>query len=91
MTAKSRAAARPASSTSDFGTVSTLISNVKATMTGTYHAIKFAKCRHRYLAEVQFRFNRRYDMRAMLGSLLRAMDATPRQPERGIWFPEAYR
>lgn len=37
----------------------TLIGNVKTAITGTYHAIKFAKYAYRYLAEVQFRFNRR--------------------------------
>jgi hypothetical protein len=67
-----------------FRAVNTLIGNVKTALTGTYHAIKFAKYGYRYLAEVQFRFNRRYDMRAILGSLLRATAATPRQPERGI-------
>ncbi len=45
----------------------------------------------RYLAEVQFRFNRSYGMRSMLGSLLRAIAATPRQPERGIRVAEVHR
>ena len=74
-----------------FRAVNTLIGNVKTALTGTYHAIKFAKYGYRYLAEVQFRFNRRYDMRAMLGSLLRAMAATPRQPEHGIRVAEVHR
>jgi hypothetical protein len=60
-------------------------------LTGTYHSVKFAKYGYRYLAEVQFRFNRRYDMRAMLGSLLRALAATPKQPERGIRVAEVHR
>ena len=46
---------------------------------------------YRYLAEVQFRFNRRYDMRAMLGSLLRALVVTPKLPERGIRVAEVHR
>ena len=74
-----------------FRAVNTLISNVKTAMSGTYHAIKFAKYGYRYLAEVQFRFNRRYDMRAMLGSLLRALVAAPSQPERGIRVAEVHR
>lgn len=44
-----------------------------------------------YLAEVQFRFNRRYDMPAMLGKLLGALVATPRRPERGIRVAELHR
>ena len=74
-----------------FRAVNTLIGNVKTALTGTYHAIKFAKYGYRYLAEVQFRFNRRYDMRAMLGGLLRALVSTPRQPERGIRVAEVHR
>jgi transposase-like protein len=71
--------------------LNTLISNVKTALTGTYHAIKFAKCGYRYLAEAQFRFNRRHDMRAMLGSLLRALVAVPKQPERGTRVAEVHR
>jgi hypothetical protein len=74
-----------------FRAVNTLIGNVKAALTGTCHAIKFAKYGYRYLAEVEFRFNRRYDMRAMLGGLLRATVATPKQPERGIRVAEVHR
>jgi hypothetical protein len=40
--------------------------------------------RHRYLAEVRFRFNRRYDPRAILGDLLAALVRAPRSPQRGI-------
>ena len=74
-----------------FRAVDTLLSNVQTARTGTYHASKFAKYGYRYLAEVQFRFNRRYDMRAMLGSLLRALTKTPRQPERGIRVARLHR
>ena len=74
-----------------FWAVNTLIGNVKTALTGTYHAIKFAKYGYRYLAEVQFRFNRRYNLRAILGSLLRALAATPKQPERCIRVAEVHR
>lgn len=53
--------------------VNTLIGNIEPALTGTYHAIKFAKYGYRYLAEVQFRFNRRSDMRAILDSLRHAL------------------
>jgi hypothetical protein len=59
-----------------FQAVNTLIGNLKTALTGTYHAVKFAKYAYRYLAEAQFRFNRRYDLRAILGSLVRAVVAT---------------
>lgn len=57
--------------------VNTILGNLKTAMTGTYHAIKFAKYAHRYLAEVQYRFNRRYDLRAILPRLVRAAAVTP--------------
>jgi len=74
-----------------FVAVNTLIGNVKTALTGTYHAIKFAKYAYRYLAEVQFRFNRRYNLRAILGSLLTALVQAPSQPERGIRVAELHR
>jgi hypothetical protein len=74
-----------------FKAVNTLIGNVKTALTGTYHAIKFAEYAYRYLAEVQFRFNRRYDLRASLGRLLTALARTPRRPECGIRLAEIHR
>ena len=47
-----------------------MLSNLKTAMVGTYHAIKFEKYAHRYLAEVQYRFNRRFDLRAILQRLV---------------------
>ena len=64
--------------------VNTVLGNLKTAMTGTYHAIKFAKYAHRYLAEVQYRFNRRYDLRAILPRLIRAAAATPAMNETAI-------
>ena len=50
----------------------------------TYHSFDFAKYAHRYLAEVQYRFNRRFDLAAILGRLLHASAATKPTPERRI-------
>jgi transposase-like protein len=74
-----------------FLAVNTIIGNVKTALTGTYHAIKFAKYAYRYLAEVQFRFNRRYNLRAILGSLVTALAQAPKRPERGIRVAELHR
>lgn len=54
------------------GAVSTAQSNLKTAMSGAYHSIKFAKYAHRYLAEFQYRFNRRFNMRTIFGRLARA-------------------
>jgi hypothetical protein len=60
-------------------------------MTGTCHAIKFAKYAHRYLAEVQFRFNRRYGLRAILPRLVRAAGRLRRSTKRGFGRAETCR
>jgi hypothetical protein len=57
--------------------VNTILGNLKTAMTGTYHAIKFSKYGHRYLGEVQYRFNRRYRLRAILSRLTHAAATTP--------------
>jgi ribosomal protein L37AE/L43A len=55
-----------------FKAVNTLLSNLKTALTGTYHAFDFAKYAHRYLAEVQYRFNRRFNLASILARLVRA-------------------
>jgi len=54
-----------------FNAVSTAQSNLKTAISGTYHSIKFAKYAHRYLAEFQYRFNRRFNMRTIFECLAR--------------------
>ncbi len=68
-----------------------LLGNLKTAMSGTYHAIKFAKYAARYLAEVQYRFNRRYDLRSILGRLARAAVATDPIRDSVIRVAEVHR
>ena len=64
-----------------FRAVNTLLGNLKTAIAGTYHAFRFAKYAHRYLAEFQYRFNRRFDMKTILPRLLLALLAAPASPE----------
>ena len=75
----------------EFKAVNTVLSNLKTALSGTYHAFKFAKYAHRYLAEVQYRFNRRYDLAAIFSRLLRAAALTPPQPGRLLLAAEVRR
>ena len=68
-----------------------VIGNIKPALTGTFRAIKFAKYAYRYLSEVQFRFSRLYDLRAIRFGLLTALVQDPRRPERGIRVTELHR
>lgn len=63
-----------------FKAVNTLLGNLKTSLKGTYHAFDFAKYAHRYLAEAQYRFNRRFNLASILGRLLRAASLTPPRP-----------
>lgn len=67
-----------------FRAVNTLLGNLKTSFSGTYHAFDFAKYGQRYLAEVQYRFNRRFDLSVILIRLLRAASLTAPHPERII-------
>ncbi len=67
-----------------FRAVNTLLGNLKTAFAGTYRSFDFAKYAHRYLDEVQYRFNRRFDMRAILVRLLNALLAAPPRPERRL-------
>jgi ribosomal protein L37AE/L43A len=63
-----------------FKAVNTVLSNLKTAISGTYHAFDFDKYAHRYLAEVQYRFNRRFNLSIILKRLLRDAALTPPAP-----------
>ncbi|WAH66483.1 IS1595 family transposase [Xanthomonas hortorum] len=50
--------------------VNVVLSNLKRSLDGAYHAFKFTKYAHRYLAETMWRFNRRFDLEALVPRLL---------------------
>ena len=71
-----------------FRAVNTFLGNLKRSLSGTYHAFDFAKYAHRYLAEAQYRFNRRFDLRSILARLLRAACLTIPTPASAIRVAE---
>ena len=62
-----------------FKWVNTVIGNVKNSIRGTYHAIR-RKHLPRYLAEFQYRFNRRFDLKDILHRLIYMALRTPPMP-----------
>jgi ribosomal protein L37AE/L43A len=75
----------------DFRWVNTILGNLKTAIAGTYHAFDFAKYANRYLAEVQYRFNRRFDLSVILRRLVHAATVTGPWPERKIRLAEIHR
>jgi transposase-like protein len=71
-----------------FRWVNTFISNAKTAITGTYHHFDFDKYRHRYLAEAQYRVNRRFDLASLVGRLVHACANTTPCPERWLRLAE---
>jgi transposase-like protein len=75
---------RKSSELSPFRWVNTFISNAKTAIRGTYHHFDFAKYRRRYLAQAQYRINRRFDLPSLVGRLLWASARTAPRPERWL-------
>lgn len=72
-----------------FRAVNTVLSNLKTAINGTYHAFDFHKYADRYLAEVQYRFNRRFNLSTILQRLVRAAVTTAPRTESNIRMAEA--
>ncbi|CED61668.1 transposase, IS1595 family [Moritella viscosa] len=70
-----------------FKWVNTMISNVKNSMHGTYHAIN-QKHLPRYLAEFCFKFNRRFNLKNMLEQLIVSSIRTAPMPQRLLKLAE---
>lgn len=72
-----------------FKWVNTALGNIKSAIAGTYRSIH-EKHVPRYLAEFEYRFNRRYDLGAMLPRLTWAAVRTPPMPYRLLKLANAY-
>lgn len=70
-----------------FKWVNTLLGNLKTSLVGTYHAIR-AKHVPRYLAQFQYRFNRRYKLADMIPRLICAALRTPPMPYKLLKLAE---
>ena len=66
----------------DFRWINTVISNLKTSFSGTFHALNFDKYADRYLGAFCYRFNRRFNLEEMTGRLLRASCSCTARPER---------
>ena len=78
-----------AARTPAFKWANTALGNIKAAITGTYRAIN-SKHVPRYLAEFEYRFNRRYDLAAMIPRLTWAAVRTTPMPYRLLKLAEVY-
>lgn len=71
--------------------VNTILSNLKTSLSGTHHALKFAKYGPRYLVAHQYRFNRRFDLPGLVPRLAVALVNAGALPERTLRMPAEIR
>jgi transposase-like protein len=82
---------RKSTSMACFHWINTIIANLKTATKGTYHSFSFEKYGFLYLAEAQYRFNRRFDLTAILSHLIRDAVAMPWRTERRLRLAEDQR
>ena len=66
----------------DFRWINTVISNLKTSFSGTFHALNFDKYADRYPGAFCYRFNRRFNLEEMTGRILKATCNCTARPER---------
>lgn len=79
---------RKSTSMDCFRWVNTILGNLKAASSGTYHAFDFNKYAHRYLGEFQYRFNRRFDLPGMFKRFVVATAKSMQIPEHKLRLAE---
>jgi hypothetical protein len=72
-----------------FQWLNTILSNIKTGLSGAYHAFLFSKYSNRYLAEIAYRFNRRFNLKTLHQLLLIAAVGCPACPERLLCSAES--
>lgn len=70
--------------------VNIVMGNLKRSLDGTLHAFRFFKYTHRYLAEATWRFNRRFELKALVYRLLVAGARCKPWPEPRLRDCEIY-
>jgi len=70
-----------------FRWLNTVLGNLKTALSGTHHAFAFRKYGHRYLADAQYRFNRRYRLAELPTRLVVALLQTKPRPAWDLRFP----
>ena len=67
-----------------FRAINTILGNLKTSLAGTYHAFGFEKYAQRYLAQIQYLFNRRFDLSSILRRLAIAACRCPPCPLHAV-------
>ena len=69
----------------DFKWINTVLKNVKTAFSGALHAFNFRKYAYRYLGNMQFRFNHRYDLRQCFYDVINLCISSPPITEKKLF------
>jgi len=69
---------------SEFRWINTVLSNLKTSFSGTFHAFRFDKYANRYLGAFNYRFNRRFNLAAMTERVAHAICCCTARPEHQL-------
>jgi hypothetical protein len=75
----------------EFKWINTVLGNLKTTLSGAFHALKYRMYGQTYLAAVAYRFNRRFDLRGLVATLIADVARSKPVPEKvgRRWHAEA--
>ncbi|HHG2225085.1 TPA: transposase, partial [Synechococcus sp. WH 5701] len=65
----------------EFRWINTVLSNLKTSFSGTFHALRFDKYADRYLGAFNYRFNRRFNLGEMTERVVHAICSCTARPE----------
>ena len=68
----------------EFKWINTVLGNLKTTLSGAFHALQYRKYGQTYLAAFAYRFNRRFDLRDLLASLIVDVARSKPVPEKVV-------
>ncbi|WP_255380939.1 transposase [Synechococcus sp. 1G10] len=66
----------------EFRWINTVLSNLKTSFSGSFHALRFEKYANRYLGAFSYRFNRRFNLAALTERVAHAICSCTARPER---------
>ena len=70
--------------------INTILGNLKRSLSGTFHSFRFRKYAHRYLAEYQYRFNRRSRLSDLPIRCFYACAQTKPNPEKTLRLADSW-
>ncbi len=68
----------------EFRWINTVLGNLKTTLSGGFHALKYREYGQTYLAAFAYRFNRRFDRRCLVATLIADVARSKPVPEKVV-------